>query len=234
MPILDGYSSTRMLREQEHAALAEGGTASHQVVIALTGHARADDRQICIDAGMDDYLLKPFSMQQLDAMLSRWLGQDTDGTLHPGHYTPTSDNIPIQLSSVPAETSTSGAPAPANGGSPLDLCYIDSIRMLDPDGRKRVLQMVVTKFIEETPRLIADIRHAASVSDMEGLYRHAHYLKSSSANLGAVKLAEQCKILESIGRNKSTIEDATLLTRLESEYGAVSTALAALVQGETP
>jgi HPt (histidine-containing phosphotransfer) domain-containing protein len=69
---------------------------------------------------------------------------------------------------------------------------------------------------------------------MEGVFKKAHYLKSSSANLGAVKLAEQCKILESFGRNNSTIEDAALLTRLESELSAVSLALAALLQEETP
>jgi len=55
-----------------------------------------------------------------------------------------------------------------------------------------------------------------------------------SANLGAFKLAEQCKTLESIGRNNSAMEDVTLLTRLESELNAVSIVLASLLQEEAP
>ena len=220
MPELDGYSLTRILREQEHALQAGGGTASRQVVIALTGHAGVEDRQICMDAGMDDYLSKPFSMKQLDSVLSRWLRQDAGEIVQPGQV-------------APAELPASSAGVLPRDGSHLDLSYIDSIRMLDPDGHKRLLHTVVSKYIEEAPGLLADIQRAASISDMEGLFKKAHYLKSSSANLGAVKLAEQCKILESIGRNNSAMEDAALLARLESEFNAVSMALAALLQGET-
>jgi len=234
MPELDGYSLTRMLREQEKALPAGEGPGCRQIVIALTGHAGVEDRQICMDAGMDDYLSKPFSIKQLDAMLSRWLPQAEDNILQPGQMTPTSDGIPDEVASVPVGILTGGVAALSPGNSHLDLCCIDSIRMLDPHGRKRLLHTVVTKYIEEAPRLLADIRHAASVSDMEGLFKKAHYLKSSSANLGAVKLAEQCKTLESIGRNNSAMEDATLLTRLESELNAVSVVLASLLQEEAP
>jgi HPt (histidine-containing phosphotransfer) domain-containing protein len=104
--------------------------------------------------------------------------------------------------------------------------------MLDPDGSKRLLYRVITKYIEESPRVLADILHAASISDMEAVFRNAHYLKSSSANLGAIKLAEHCKTLELIGKSHSTIEDTTLLTRLDSEFSAVSEALSSLLQGE--
>ena len=234
MPELDGYSATRILREQEKELLAGEGPGCRQVVIALTGHAGAEDRQICMDAGMDDYLSKPFSIKQLDSMLSRWLPLAADKTLPPGQITLTSGGIPEEVSSDLAGIPTGGVTTRSPNESHLDLCCIDSIRMLDPHGRKKLLHTVVTKYIEEAPRLLADIRHAASVSDMEGLFKKAHYLKSSSANLGAVKLAEQCKTLESFGRNNSAIEDATLLTQLESELNAVSVALATLLQEETP
>lgn len=73
MPILDGYAATRLLRKLEKNAAAKGVPTTHQVVIALTGHAAAEDRQICLDAGMDDFLTKPFSIQQLGGIISRWL-----------------------------------------------------------------------------------------------------------------------------------------------------------------
>jgi HPt (histidine-containing phosphotransfer) domain-containing protein len=181
---------------------------------------------------MDDYLSKPFSMKQLDAMLSRWQPQNAAGTLQPGLYASTSDGIPVAIPSAPVELATIGVTAASIGDSPLEQCYIDSIRMLDPDGSKRLLHRVVTKYIGESPGVLADILHAASISDMEGVFKKAHYLKSSSANLGAVKLAEHCKTLELIGRSRSAVEDTTLLTRLDSEFSAVSVALAALLQGE--
>ncbi len=233
MPELDGYSLTRILREQEHALQAGGGPATRQVVAALTGHAGVEDRQICMDAGMDDYLSKPFSMKQLDSVLSRWLPQDAVGFVPSGQTAPASDPGPVVPSS-PAEQPARSAAARLRDASHLDLGYIDSIRMLDPHGQKKLLHTVVTKYIEEAPGLLAAIQHAASTSDMEGLFKKAHYLKSSSANLGAVKLAEQCKLLEYIGRNNSAMEDTALLTRLESEFNAVAMALADLLQRETP
>ena len=88
MPELDGYSLTRILRDREQELQAGGETVSRQVVIALTGHAGAEDRQICMDAGMDDYLSKPFSMKQLESILSRWLSLDPDVIVPPGQSPP--------------------------------------------------------------------------------------------------------------------------------------------------
>lgn len=233
MPVLDGYSATRVLREQENAMLAGEGALPRQVVIALTGHVGAKDRQLCMDAGMDDYMSKPFSMKQLDDMLSRWLPQATGKIPLSGRIVPLSHG-PGTGPAVPAEPTASSADAPFRDNSHLDLCRIDSIRMLDPLGNKRLLHKVVTMYIEEAPRLLADIQRAARTGDMEGLYKKAHYLKSSSASLGAVRLAEHCKVLESIGRNNSAMEDDTLLTRLVSEFETVSAALTDLLQEGTP
>ncbi|NTV50996.1 MAG: response regulator [Geobacteraceae bacterium] len=222
MPVMDGYLATRMLREQEKALLAVEGSGSRQIVIALTGHAGAEDRQMCIDAGMDDYLTKPFTMPQLDAILSRWLPQNIDRTLSSG---PNPHSISLAMPAVKPES---------QGSSHLDLRSIDSIRMLDPQGDKRLLHKIVTKFIEETPCVLADILLAASVGDMDALFRKAHYLKSSSANLGAVKLTEYCKELEAVSRKNSKFVDTEILTLLETELREVSKALAMLLNGESP
>ena len=233
MPVMDGYTATRLLREQEHALPAGAGAATHQVVIALTGHACAEDRQICLDAGMDDYMTKPFSMKQLNAVLSRWLPQNGVGTEQPGENLPAADDLPEAELSAPLKLSNARSIDTSRADAALDGSYIDSIRMLDPDRSKRLLYKVVTKYIEEAPLVLAEILQAASAGDMQRLFKKAHYLKSSSACLGAVSLAEQCKTLELIGRNNSTLEDATLLTGLESEVSAVCVALATLLQVET-
>jgi CheY-like chemotaxis protein len=68
MPVLDGYSATRQLRAWE----AQTGR-TRLPVVALTAGAFEDDRQHCLDAGMDAVLTKPLAMDQLQATLARWL-----------------------------------------------------------------------------------------------------------------------------------------------------------------
>ncbi|MGG6298324.1 CHASE4 domain-containing protein [Leptolyngbya sp. AN02str] len=69
MPILDGYETTRRLRRcQKHRHYQ-----SPTVVIGITAHAMAGDREKCLAAGMDDYMSKPFRMNDLGNLLKRWL-----------------------------------------------------------------------------------------------------------------------------------------------------------------
>ena len=67
MPGLDGFETTRRIRERECA----GGV--HLPIIALTANALSGDRERCLAAGMDDYLSKPYSREDMAAVLSRWL-----------------------------------------------------------------------------------------------------------------------------------------------------------------
>ena len=67
MPVMDGYDATAAIRR------LAGGRGAQLPIIALTANAMQDDRQRCLDAGMDDFLAKPFTLQQLQAQLARWL-----------------------------------------------------------------------------------------------------------------------------------------------------------------
>lgn len=64
MPVLDGLTATRMIREKE---AVRGG---HIPIIAITAHALAEDREQCLDAGMDGYLSKPIEFDELLALLA--------------------------------------------------------------------------------------------------------------------------------------------------------------------
>jgi signal transduction histidine kinase/DNA-binding response OmpR family regulator len=66
MPGMNGYDATKAIRERE---LQSG---QHIPIIALTAHALKGDREICMEAGMDDYLGKPVHMKELVAALERW------------------------------------------------------------------------------------------------------------------------------------------------------------------
>jgi signal transduction histidine kinase/ActR/RegA family two-component response regulator len=72
MPGMDGYEATRRIRGIQ-AEAAVGWSTAHVPIMAVTAHAMKGDRERCIDAGMDDYLSKPFTLQQLSEALCRCL-----------------------------------------------------------------------------------------------------------------------------------------------------------------
>jgi signal transduction histidine kinase/CheY-like chemotaxis protein len=69
MPEMDGFRATRVLRDLE----TEHSSSVHTPIIALTANALEGDRERCLEAGMDDYLSKPFNQAQLWDVLQRWI-----------------------------------------------------------------------------------------------------------------------------------------------------------------
>ena len=72
MPVMDGYSATRELRLLETTR-----GLPHQTVIALTANALSDERDKCLEVGMDDYLSKPLVTSQLTALLAKYFETDS-------------------------------------------------------------------------------------------------------------------------------------------------------------
>lgn len=77
MPLMDGYSMSRAIRRRECA-----NDLARVPIIALTGNLVHDDPQRCRDAGMDAWLLKPLSLEQLHSVLALWLPGPADAKLH--------------------------------------------------------------------------------------------------------------------------------------------------------
>jgi len=73
MPGVDGLEATRRIRDAE---LRES-TSPHVHIIALTANAMPGDRELCLDAGMDDYLAKPIRLDALKAALEKGLNADS-------------------------------------------------------------------------------------------------------------------------------------------------------------
>jgi two-component system, sensor histidine kinase and response regulator len=126
MPEMDGLSATRAIRAREAQALGTGGKRDsrgtraddpcHIPIIALTAHAMASDRELCLAAGMDDYLSKPFTQDQLSTMLTRWLPglerrQPPISPSHPEHLSHPPDPAPAGTSAHPTTRSSPGSPS---------------------------------------------------------------------------------------------------------------------------
>ncbi|WP_020166507.1 MULTISPECIES: response regulator [Methylotenera] len=67
MPIMDGYQATAYIRNVELS------TGIHIPIIAMTANAMLGDKEICLNAGMDDYLSKPILISELSSILLKWL-----------------------------------------------------------------------------------------------------------------------------------------------------------------
>ncbi|WP_353570923.1 response regulator [Candidatus Albibeggiatoa sp. nov. BB20] len=66
MPVMDGYKATQEIRALEKT------TGKHVLIVAMTAHSSPEDRQQCLDCGMDDYIPKPFKMDSLKDVLEKW------------------------------------------------------------------------------------------------------------------------------------------------------------------
>ncbi|WP_198342655.1 response regulator, partial [Burkholderia ubonensis] len=131
MPEMDGFEATRTQRRRE----VETGRRRTPVV-ALTANAMSEDRDRCFDAGMDDYVAKPFSRETLLAALSRW-------ALHSA-----------AAISTPQDGDARSAACADGATAPIDPRALDALRALQRPGRPDVLTRIIDQFNLDAPRLI--------------------------------------------------------------------------------
>jgi len=213
MPVLDGYAATRRIRELQKA----GRLPPRLPIIAMTANAMIGDREKCLAAGMDDYLTKPLDRALMLERVSYHLAAARQGAA-----APTVGSRDAAKPSVrPAAVRPADASAPA-----IDQAVLKDL--LDVMGQ--ALMDLVRVYLEDAPRLVAQLREAALAGDVEGLVAPAHSLKSSSANLGAARLSDQARMLEHGARLK-TLAPPLLpaVERIEAEFARVRQELLVLI-----
>ena len=108
----------------------------------------------------------------------------------------------------------------------LDGTALERIRGMNVDGQGDFLMELVGMFHETSPKRLVGMRKAIEVRDGAALSREAHYLKSSSANLGATEMSTLCQKLDEMGRRESFDGAADALEVLEFAYQGACSALA--------
>jgi signal transduction histidine kinase/CheY-like chemotaxis protein/HPt (histidine-containing phosphotransfer) domain-containing protein len=215
MPGMDGYQATRSIRSQEQREKQQGGAVRRTPVIALTANAMQGDRQECLDAGMDDYLIKPFRRDELLELLRRWLPAAGDPEQEGGKSE--------RVGSAPDPATDSAAVT----ASILDRRALEAIRELSPGRGATILARVIDSYLVTAPDQLEALQRALVEKDAKALQTQAHSLKSSSANVGARELAELAREVEALGRTGQTTEAAGLVERLGAEFLRVRDALVA-------
>jgi signal transduction histidine kinase/CheY-like chemotaxis protein/HPt (histidine-containing phosphotransfer) domain-containing protein len=210
MPTMDGFAATRAIRAREADEEAGGRDSERLPIIALTAHAMQGDRQECLDAGMDDYLSKPFTKESLRQMLEKWVEPSPDGTKREDEG-----------------RQERAADASAPNEPTLDATVLGRLRELEQaGGAPNLLFRVVGTYLESSSELLETIRSAVAGGDAAALARAAHTLKSSSAQVGALRLSALCRDLEARGREGSIEGAAKLLAEVSDELETVQDGLA--------
>jgi signal transduction histidine kinase/CheY-like chemotaxis protein/HPt (histidine-containing phosphotransfer) domain-containing protein len=206
MPVVDGFAATVALRERE------AGSVRHLPVIALTANAMKGDRERCVAAGMDDYLAKPYTGDELLAVLAHWLPAERR---------------------KPAARAPAGVAGgvPADEAAPLDPAALDKIRALSPDGAEALVEQVLTAYLKAAGREWARFDQGLAEGDAGLLASAAHALKSSSFNVGAQRFAELCREVEQLGRDGQMRPLLARIDGLRTEWQRVEAALTALLAG---
>ncbi|HEX5952337.1 MAG TPA: ATP-binding protein, partial [Rhodanobacteraceae bacterium] len=208
MPVLDGYSATRRLREIE-----AGQGKPRTPVIAMTAHAMSGDRERCLQAGMDDYLSKPLDRQLLEQTLARWM--------------PKSPNLPpaptVLAAAAPATPLEPTLPAMPNPPPPDTLDTATLVDLEDIMGDE--LATLVDAYLRDGETRMRNMREAANRGDGTEVGKLAHSLKSSSANLGAIPLANRARQVEEAARNGTLASPGDSVAALEKLYANAAAAL---------
>jgi len=213
MPVMDGFAATAAIRREER----EDGRGRVLPVIAITANALQGDREACLAAGMDDYLSKPFTQQELAAVIGRWIALPLAATVHHGDEPPRLPSASVEV--IQREV--------------VNRAALDKIRMLSRERGDALVQKVIAAYVDDTPRQLTTLRRAIDGLDTGNVRRIAHTLKSASANVGAESLAALCKAMEHLGRAETTEGAGAILNDMEHEFQAVRNSLTAMLEKET-
>ena len=201
MPEMDGLEASR-------AICARWAAGARPRIIAMTAEAMQGDREKCLAAGMDDYIVKPVTLAQLAEALAK---------CRPVVGAPAHD--PRAAPAPPVEDRRAAA------GLAFDPGVLDQLR--EDLGGSAALREVIETFLVRMPSTLTSLRDAATRADADGIRQAAHMIKGTSAMLGARELSEQAAEIESGGRAGSIQDAATRVAAVEASYRTVEAILRA-------
>ncbi|MDZ8085034.1 MAG: PAS domain S-box protein [Nostoc sp. DedQUE12b] len=221
MPKMDGLEATRRICQ-------EWGVGFRPHIIAITANAMQGDRQLCLAAGMDDYISKPIQLEELAQALSKCAPQR--------NFEFTSIEQPGEVMRVQLQPSANLLQSWQNQilkSAKIDAKILESLQLMLRGDRVAFAELIEC-YLTETDRLVQQISTAIATQDIQTIWKTAHKLKSSSASIGAIALAQLCKVLEAQARSSNLENNLELLLLLDQEYEQVKTALEKELTKEAP
>lgn len=200
MPIMDGLEATRQIRQNV--------ANDRMPIVALTAHAFQEERERTVEAGMDDFLSKPFKPSDLFALIDKWV---------PLRAAPV--DSPSSVEEVVDDREVRDTP-------PVDVAGFRA--MMAEVGVEEVVDATLAVYSTEAPEIMARLTAAFASGDSEEIRAAAHSLKSSSGNIRAAGLAEILQDLEGLAGAGDMEAAQRLNPRVRAEYDAVMAHLGSL------
>ncbi|MEA5478092.1 response regulator [Pseudanabaena galeata UHCC 0370] len=199
MPEMDGLETASHLVNHWHD-LHTG--YERPTIIAMTASAMQGDREMCLRAGMDDYISKPIMMDSLQRTIEKWaVGEQI--------------NEADAINTVAKDMSS----------SVIDPAAIKNLQQINP---KLIGRMINLFTIEEAPVLLKNLRQAIANNDLQEVSYNAHTLKGSSNILGAKALGKLCLEVELKGKREDSVGLPDLFSQIEQQYQIACQELAKL------
>jgi len=216
MPHLDGFAATRAIRDWETASGRERGP-----IVALTANAIAGDRERCLAAGMDDYLSKPFDLDQLRGVLLRWI---------PEKARKVGDAAVVEGGAAGPPGAAAASSASRPGGEPLQV--FDQAGLLDRiGGDQEFLVIFVDKFIESTSDLMLGLAGAIEQGDRSSIHLQAHSIKGAAASIGAEAMRAIAAEMEAQAKAGRLEEQPQLYADLQHGFASFRRTSASMLGG---
>ncbi len=198
MPDMDGYEATRRIRQMEEKV-------SKTPIIAITAHALSGEREKCLAAGMNDYLPKPVTIEQLGAVIRLWASKESQPSTSAPDVMENDDHYVLDRERVSSFLAISRT---QNG----------------------FLEGLVRTFRQDVPSRLDALRAAASSGDANDLAYAAHALKSSSGSVGAKRMFAAASSLEQAARNGHLDGASESIEQLAAEFTRVMKAYEGIIR----
>ncbi len=189
MPLVGGPEASRALRE----------AGVRTPIIGITASIRTEERELCLDSGMNAFLAKPFRRAELAAILRTWL--------------PVARAVQSPEPSEPEPAATRVADSEI-----LDFPAAVSAFM----GREELVRGLIKGFLKHLGTRVPDMRAALARGDAEAIRFEAHAVKGTALNLRANRLAESASALERAGRDRRMEEAAKILDQVAAATAELS------------
>ncbi|MBP2304970.1 response regulator [Azospirillum melinis] len=216
MPDMDGFAATAAIR-----ALPGG---QQMPIIAMTASALPEDRQRCLDNGMDAHVPKPLDLPQLFATLARWIGPPLVAVrpCAPCDAGPVPLHGDAMLTRLPAPPMPVGRPAGPLADLPDGLPGIDLADALNRlGGDTDLFRRFIGQFADGYGNIAERIAAAVNGNDLATAKSIAHELKSVAGNLGARRLSVAADALQIAAYRDDAIAAAAQVPVLRSELALV-------------
>lgn len=188
MPDMDGFDFTKLIRKSER------NSDLHTPIIAVTAKALQGDDELCLLAGMDDYISKPVDLIKLGAILDKWVRPVSNEKV---------------IANKPVTT--------ADNKDPIDLNILQDILGENSSTHKEVLD----NFTRSANDIVNDIKTAYTNHSAPDIIWASHKLKSSSLSIGAKALASSCEALETAAKENSWEDIALIYHQLDGIFTEV-------------